>query len=212
MKRFGSALVALVAGLLLVGGASAATTTLAYAPFGGAVGNTLTSDATTAYSGFDFAIPGGSIGGSQITNLSADYTVVEGTCTGGSPRYQLNTAGGNIFVYIGDYDSVTGLFNCAEGTNDSTGNLLADGAPRCDFSQLSGDYYGDCADVENYTITGIQLVVDAGWAGDQVFEMFPNVTVQLPDPTSKNQCKNGGYAAFGFENQGQCIKSVNTGQ
>lgn len=30
--------------------------------------------------------------------------------------------------------------------------------------------------------------------------------------TSKEQCKNGGYAAFGFKNQGQCIRYVNTGK
>lgn len=30
-----------------------------------------------------------------------------------------------------------------------------------------------------------------------------------PRPTSKNDCKNGGYARFGFENQGQCIAFVN---
>ena len=29
-----------------------------------------------------------------------------------------------------------------------------------------------------------------------------------PLPTSKEQCKNGGFAEFGFPNQGQCIKSV----
>lgn len=27
-------------------------------------------------------------------------------------------------------------------------------------------------------------------------------------PTSKDQCKNGGYALFGFENQGQCVAYV----
>lgn len=28
-------------------------------------------------------------------------------------------------------------------------------------------------------------------------------------PTSKDQCKNGGYAQFGFRNQGQCVAFVN---
>jgi hypothetical protein len=28
-------------------------------------------------------------------------------------------------------------------------------------------------------------------------------------PSSTDQCKNGGYAFFYFENQGQCIKFVN---
>jgi hypothetical protein len=27
-------------------------------------------------------------------------------------------------------------------------------------------------------------------------------------PTSKAECKRGGYKDFGFENQGQCIASV----
>ena len=31
-------------------------------------------------------------------------------------------------------------------------------------------------------------------------------------PTSKDQCMNGGFAAFGFRNQGQCIRFVNTGK
>ncbi len=30
-------------------------------------------------------------------------------------------------------------------------------------------------------------------------------------PTSKDQCKHGGYAAFGFKNQGQCIAFVQRG-
>jgi hypothetical protein len=30
-----------------------------------------------------------------------------------------------------------------------------------------------------------------------------------PLPTSKQQCKSGGWAQYGFANQGQCIKFVN---
>src|SRR5688500_11865249 len=34
--------------------------------------------------------------------------------------------------------------------------------------------------------------------------------VALADsPTTKEDCKNGGYAKYGFKNQGQCIKAVN---
>lgn len=32
------------------------------------------------------------------------------------------------------------------------------------------------------------------------------------DPTTMDDCKNGGWAAYGFSNQGQCIKFVNTGK
>lgn len=32
------------------------------------------------------------------------------------------------------------------------------------------------------------------------------------DPQTKDQCRNGGWAAYGFSNQGQCIRFVETGQ
>jgi hypothetical protein len=31
------------------------------------------------------------------------------------------------------------------------------------------------------------------------------------NPTDADQCRNGGWAEFGFRNQGQCIRYVNTG-
>jgi uncharacterized repeat protein (TIGR01451 family) len=45
-----------------------------------------------------------------------------------------------------------------------------------------------------------------GNAGFRINETFP-VTV-LPAPTKQKQCKQGGYADFGFENQGECIAFV----
>jgi hypothetical protein len=40
-----------------------------------------------------------------------------------------------------------------------------------------------------------------------------NITVidAQPLPTTKDQCKGGGWKQFGFKNQGQCIKFVNHG-
>ncbi len=32
------------------------------------------------------------------------------------------------------------------------------------------------------------------------------------DPTNKDECKNGGWEAFAFRNQEQCIRFVNTGK
>ncbi len=34
----------------------------------------------------------------------------------------------------------------------------------------------------------------------------------LPDATSKDDCQNGGWDDFGFANQGQCIRFVETGK
>lgn len=43
---------------------------------------------------------------------------------------------------------------------------------------------------------------------------FEDDTVQacLADPPDKQACKNGGWASYGFRNQGLCIRFVNTGK
>jgi hypothetical protein len=38
------------------------------------------------------------------------------------------------------------------------------------------------------------------------------ITPATTDPQNKDQCKNGGWESYGFSNQGQCIRFVNTGQ
>jgi hypothetical protein len=50
--------------------------------------------------------------------------------------------------------------------------------------------------------------VNFGFSGDAV---VTDVQPPPPLPTTKEQCKKGGYATFGFRNQGQCIAFVNTG-
>ncbi len=40
----------------------------------------------------------------------------------------------------------------------------------------------------------------------------PPTPVPPPVPTSREQCKDGGFANFGFRNQGQCVSFVETGR
>jgi hypothetical protein len=48
--------------------------------------------------------------------------------------------------------------------------------------------------------------LDLGFSGDIVIGEAP------PPPTSKDQCKNGGWRTFGvFKNQGDCVSFVATG-
>lgn len=59
-------------------------------------------------------------------------------------------------------------------------------------------------------------VANAGWYGDNSGSLSVDIYSCTPDapadPTEKNQCKKGGWEEFGFKNQGQCIRFVNTGQ
>ena len=49
-----------------------------------------------------------------------------------------------------------------------------------------------------------------GGTGPQIGEFTAQAfQCRQPEPTTKDQCKNGGYATFGFRNQGECVSFVN---
>jgi hypothetical protein len=214
------------AGVLALGLAATAAASGLFTTFGNATVNpdgsvTLVSDTskTPAYGGIDLSVPSGlTVNG--LTQLSTDYNVTNTDCKGGSPRFQLNVDGKNVFVYIGPVPSFTG---CATGWQ-TTGNLITSGEARFDLTQYGGPFYGTWADAKSmlgtHAITGIQLVADAGWAfpnGVQTI-IVRNVQVNgttyelsVGPPTSKDQCKKGGWRQFDnppFKNQGQCVAYV----
>lgn len=184
----------------------------------------LSSDSTGSFSGIDYDLGTTSRTFADIQNLSTDYKFDEGTCAGGSPRFQVEVASssgdtGNIMVYLGtppNYD------DCVTGAWANTGNLLG---TTVDTSQLdSGTFYDPYATAltkyGDYEVTGIQLVVDGGWSVEQVVDVDnTNIdgvvyTYEVPTPTSKEECKNGGFANLGdnngntFTNQGRCVSFV----
>ncbi|MDB5224453.1 MAG: hypothetical protein JWO43_75 [Candidatus Adlerbacteria bacterium] len=129
-----------------------------------------TADVSTAndYSGIDFPIASSTTLASLGT-LSATYNVLGTDCGGGSPRFQINVMSGsttkNVFAYIGPQPNYTG---CTQNTATTSGNLLSS-ARSVDTSQLPGgaqyDTYAHLlAAFGSTTVTGIQLVADAGWA------------------------------------------------
>ena len=78
-------------------------------------------------------------------------------------------------------------------------------------------------DEANYTVNGLESgsMYASGDNIGQVFLNHYNDGVRdytaywhagLLNPTSKNDCKKGGYAEYGFSNQGQCVRFVNTGK
>lgn len=172
---------------------------------------------TQPYSGIDFEVePGTTV--DEITSLEATLAVLEGNCGGGSPRYVIETATGNIVVYVGDAPSFT---NCTDG---STGNLIDDEDLRVDTSQVGGTFYDTWANALTLAgtdeVTGVSLVVDGFSGVSQEFLVtsanvagvaYNFVEPEMPEEaTTKEECKNGGWMNFqaGYKNQGQCIASV----
>ena len=174
------------------------------------------------YGGVNFAVPAG-LTVNQVDNLATDYQFTVGTCGGGSPRFVVDTGSGSINFYIGP---PPGYNTCPPNTWLNTGNL-ASPTNLVDASQLGGSFYEPYSQVQadygSLAVTGISLVVD-GYAADQTAQ-FDNTqvnnatyTYEPNTPTSKDDCKNGGWQNLqrsdfsSFKNQGDCIQYVNTGK
>jgi hypothetical protein len=129
----------------------------------------------------DFTVPAG-LKLSDLATLSTQFNVTDDDCGGGSPRFQINVDGKNVFVYLGPSPSFTG---CAKDTWLSSGNLVGTSdACRVDTSQLiSGTqcttWAAALAALGTHTVTGIQLTVDSGWffADKEQTVLVRNVTI-----------------------------------
>jgi len=178
------------------------------------------SNASTAddYSGVDFAVPS-HLTFADLQRLSTDYKFTDGTCAGGSPRFQVNlldpttNTDKNVFVYIGPPPSYTG---CPSGVWTNTGNLVAP-ANLIDTSQLTGGtQYQPVGAAQlqfgSYRVVGIQLVADTFGAAQTVLvdNTAINSMTYTYEPDTKDACKDSGWQSFTFapgpfKNQGQCV-------
>ncbi len=115
--------------------------------------------------GVDVAVAAGTTF-SSLTTLSAQFQLQTGDCGGGSPRFQVNVGGHNVFVYLGPSPSFTG---CAAAAWIDSGNLVGTSdACRVDTSQFAGgkqcSTWAEAVTLLGpQTVTGIQFAVDGGW-------------------------------------------------
>ncbi len=129
------------------------------------------------FGGIDFKVPSG-LTFADVQNLATDYNFTAASCGLGSPRFQVNVDGKNAFVYIGPPPNYVG---CAQNVWVSTGNL-ATSASFVDTSQLPGGTFYDNfgpADVKygSHSVTGIQLVADAGFSFGTQTVLVDNVMI-----------------------------------
>ncbi len=74
--------------------------------------------------------------------------------------------------------------------------------------------------LDEFEVVGIEVGIGSGWDGtflsyaDYITINDTTFDFELDDldPTSRMDCMNGDWEEFGFRNQGQCIRYVNTGQ
>jgi hypothetical protein len=163
---------------------------------------------------------------SQLSNLATDYKFTAASCGGGSPRFQIEVDGKNIFVYLGPGPNYTG---CAQNIWTSSGNLVTAGSVVDTSQQPGGTFYDTwssaLAKYGTHLVTALSLVVDSSWSfGATQTVLVDNVMINDMTFTfessqgggggggggSFGQCKHGGWRNFTsapgpFKNQGQCV-------
>lgn len=149
---------------------------------------------------------------------------------------------GPLFYDINDSDQVVGydlLWRSFLWTKDGGADWIGD-EPGIEYLALSVNESGHVAALRGDDATGTSQAVvwmDGSWiplhtptgfnsAGrainesDQVAGEWNSGssyravlwTLGPANPSTADDCKNGGWVAFGFKNQGQCIRFVNTGK
>jgi hypothetical protein len=114
----------------------------------------------------------------DIATLSAVYSFSQGDCHGGALRWSvgIDTNGdgdedGNVFVYYGASPNFTDCTSDGPSANQSGLNMINSPDLRYDLTQVGGAFYRSYADavaiVGNGQVTGVSLVLDGGWGGDQ---------------------------------------------
>ncbi len=192
------------------------------------------SDADPGHGGIEFDIAEGTTL-ADLGELSTDYNVTDDNCAAGSPRFQIEVSNGvdsgNIFVYLGPEPNYT---PCDTDMWINSGNLL-EGTNMIDTSQLDGGMFYDPYETAltkygTYEVMSVSLVSDGGWnavaSGDDgeqtvwfdntmVGETLYTYELVMNTPTTKDQCKHGGWESLEnedgmpFRNQGQCMQYVN---
>jgi hypothetical protein len=137
-------------------------------------------------------------GVSGQTFTSASFTLAStAQCQGGSPRFNVVTTDGTFFL----------------GCNNVTPTINADGTATYLFTAATIAAAGGQVPVPTGTITSVDVLIDVQGTAD-LSQITFNGQTQVPvagSPSSKAQCKHGGWRTFtspSFKNQGQCVSWV----
>lgn len=133
------------------------------------------------------------------TFTSGSFTLANAAqCQGGSPRFNVFTTTGTFFLGCNNVTPTTNADGTLTYTFDA-GSIAAAGLP-----------------FPTGTITDVAVLLDVQGSAD-VSNITVNGTSEVPapvvsgTPTSKSDCKHGGWKSFtnpSFKNQGKCVSYV----
>lgn len=159
---------------------------------------TLVADGTAGDAVMSYALSGGSVFSTKTWDLTT--TAAQGTAVSLPWSYS------GYHAYFQVRVVVQAVVN-----NTVVATLVNAGPVNCCTSPSGGFQYGgsytfnvQAGDTYGFRFGGSNFDSDSRLLG--------TFRVDLPEsPTSKAACKNGGWEAYGFRNQGQCVSFVETG-
>jgi hypothetical protein len=200
MKKLVMATVAALA-LALAGTAAAALVPGTFDPGNACPGISSTFSAGVLHLSKPCPTPTNAAAGADITGAngqtftSASFTLASTSqCQGGSPRFDVVTSDGTFFL----------------GCNNVIPTINSDGTATYTFTAATLAAAGQQVPTPTGTISAVDILIDVQGSADISNITFNGVT-EVPAPvvpTSKDQCKNGGWQNFtdpSFKNQGQCV-------
>jgi len=165
----------------------------------------------------------------QVQSIAYDFKVAGNGTAADGDQFYLNVYA-NIdnsdnfydcrFDYVPTTGSTTAWTTASFSATDTPVNVRQRGtrigAPGSCPTTLAGMPAGSYVHFFSLSV-GDTTASDAGLAGfyDKVVVNLTGGTTVYDfeaSPSSKDACKNGGWVAFGFKNQGDCIQFVNTGK
>lgn len=182
---------------------------------GGSATFTATGPATGPYPGtfteeMTITLGPGSVGRRTITSIEATFSI-------DSPVAQVSgTKSFDPTIVPGRFDTV--YAECIADSGDWFIRELHAITPQLAYSALITTADGTFADFGTATLFYVTFSVvegpQTGMTVDGFEETFRSdgVAPVLALPTDVDQCKDGGYARFGFKNQGECVRYVVTGK
>jgi hypothetical protein len=196
---------AAVMALALAGTAAAALEPFTFDPGNACPGVTSTFSGGVLHLSKPCTTPTNASAGAEITGVngqtftSASFTLASAAqCQGGSPRFNVFTTAGTTFFL---------------GCNNVTPTMNADGTATYTFTAATLAAAGQQVPTPTGTISSAAVLIDVQGSADLSNITFNGVT-EVPavgPPTTKAQCKNGGWRNFTnptFKNQGQCVSFV----